>query len=107
MGAGRPVFMMTRLENLSAASFTTLRPVRPPQSWHTSVMSLQRGTFHSTLLGFGSIVLDIEVVQQLPEHHAVQLVRVVVRVGVLVRLPEPWHGKTIPFEDHQPTATDR
>ena len=80
--------MMTRLENLSAASFTTLRPVRPPQSWHTSVMSLQR-PLQSTLLGFGSIVLDIEVVQQLPEHHAVQLVRVVVRVGVLVRLTEP------------------
>ena len=34
-------------------------------------------------------------VQQLPEHHAVKLVRVVVRVGVLVRLPEPWHGRNI------------
>ena len=55
MGAGRPVFMMTRLENLSAASFTTLRPVRPPQSWHTSVMSLQGSTFN---LLYYSGVLD-------------------------------------------------
>ena len=86
-GEGTPVFMMTRLENLSGASLTTLRPVRPPQSWHTRVRSF---TWHKHCIVQKLIFKShIQMIEELPESKAMELMGVIVRVRVFVRFSKP------------------
>ena len=88
-GEGTPVFMMTRLENLSGASLTTLRPVRPPQSWHTRVRSFD---WHKHSYSFVKKLIfksHIQMIEELPESKAMELMGVIVRVCVFVRFSKP------------------